>query len=283
MHIRPLTFWIKSGIDAVAVPLYRLQGRRPWSLGYHTTKRRAIEWAIDQKAVTPGRNLPQRFGIAIDERVVEYPWMFGHLERQEKGARMLDAGSILNHDFILRRPPFKGSDLTIMTLAPEKHCHWYGGFSYVFGDLRNTFFKDSTFDTIICISTIEHIGLDNTLLYTSDHQHAESDGSGFLSAAKEFRRILKPGGVCYISVPYGARHNFGWYQVFDSLMVKQIVDVFGPSSHEIEFFGYSENGWQRASADDVKDAFAFDVHSGVGGAGDSAASSRAIACLRLTA
>ena len=54
------------------------------------------------------KELPQRFGIAIDERVVEYPWIFGHLlERQNTGARMLDAGSILNHDFILRRIPFQ--------------------------------------------------------------------------------------------------------------------------------------------------------------------------------
>ena len=88
-----------------------------------------------------------------------------------------------------------------MTLAPEKYCQWYDGFSYVYGDLRDTFFRDQTFDIVICVSTIEHIGLDNTLLYTSDRQHDERDETGFLAAAREFKRILKPGGTCYVTVP----------------------------------------------------------------------------------
>jgi ubiquinone/menaquinone biosynthesis C-methylase UbiE len=40
--------------------------------------------------------------------------------------------------------------------------------SYVYGDLRNTILKDQCFDEIVCISTLEHIGMDNTMLYTKD-------------------------------------------------------------------------------------------------------------------
>jgi SAM-dependent methyltransferase len=284
MHSGAITFRIKSAIDAAALPLYWLRGRKPWSVGYNTTKRRAIEAAIDQHAVTPGKSLPAGFGVALDERVVEYPWLFGHLSTTGKQKpRVLDAGSILNHDFILNRAPIKGSDLTIMTLAPEKYCQWYSGVSYVYGDLRETFFNDQTFDIVLCISTIEHIGLDNTLLYTSDQQRAERDDTGFLAAAREFRRILKPGGTCYISFPFGARQNLGWYQVFDRAMVAQLVDAFGPASHEIEYFRYSVDGWQRSDAESAKEAVVFDVHSGQGRGDDRAASSRAIACLRLVA
>ena len=72
-------------------------------------KRLAIEAAIDQRAVIPGKELQAGFGVAIDERIVEYPWLFGHLSALGKGMlRVLDAGSILNHDFILKRAPFKG-------------------------------------------------------------------------------------------------------------------------------------------------------------------------------
>jgi SAM-dependent methyltransferase len=242
MHTRAIAFKIKSFVDAAVLPLYWLHGRPPWSVGYHTAKKRAIEAAIDRQAVKQGVNLPAGL-IAINERVVEYPWIFGHLIETGKARPLvLDAGSILNHDFILNRAPFKGSDLTIMTLAPEKYCRWYDGFSYVYGDLRETFFDDQTFDTVICISTIEHIGLDNTLLYTSDQQHAERDGAGFLAAAREFRRILRPGGICYVSFPFGARQNLGWYQVFDESMVRQLVEAFSPTSHQIEYFRYSEDG-----------------------------------------
>jgi SAM-dependent methyltransferase len=284
MHTGGIAFKIKSAIDAAALPLYLLRGRPPWSVGYHTSKRRAIEAAIDQRAVLRRTNLPAGFGVAIDERVVEYPWLFGHLSELGKPKpRVLDAGSILNHDFILSRAPLKGGDLTIMTLAPEKYCQWYDRVSYVYGDLRETFFNDQTFDVIICISTIEHIGLDNTLLYTSDRQRAERDETGFVAAAREFRRILKPGGVCYVSFPFGLRQNLGWYQVFDGSMVEQLLNAFGPASYEIEYFRYSQDGWQRSDAEGVKDAVVFDVHSGQGRGDDRAASSRAIACLRLVA
>jgi SAM-dependent methyltransferase len=284
MHTRAIVFRIKSALDAASLPLFWLRGRRPWSAGYYTAKRRAIEAALDQQAVTPGKDLPAGFGIALDERVVEYSWIFGHLSKTAKAnLRILDAGSILNHDFILDRAPFKGSDLTIMTLAPEKYCQWYDGISYVYGDLRETFFKDRTFDAVICISTIEHVGLDNTLLYTADQQRAENDDTGFLAAAREFRRILKPGGTCYVSFPFGSRQNLGWYQVFDDLMVRQLVEAFGPSSYHIEYFRYSEQGWQRSDAEGVKDATVFDVHTGQGRGNDRAASSRAVACLRLVA
>lgn len=283
MHIQPLSFRVKSAIDAAAVPLYRMRGAQPWSIGYHTTKRRAIAAAIDANAVAQGRELPQGFGVALDERVVEYAWVFDHLRAAPSIGRVLDAGSIFNHDYILSRPPLRGADLTIMTLAPEKHCYWHGGYSYVFGDLRDTYFKDAAFDTVVCISTIEHVGLDNTLLYTSDQEHAESDEKGFVAAALEFRRIIRPGGVCYISFPYGARCNYGWYQVFDAAMLKQIVEAFRPSASSIEYFGYSSRGWRRAVAEQVDDAVAFDVYSGRGRGEDRAASSRAIACLRLVA
>ena len=92
-----------------------------------------------RRAASRRQNLPPGYGVAMDERVVEYPWVFARLTTVGK---MLDAGSTFNHDFLLERPPLRGADLTIMTLAPEKRCYWYNGYSYVFGDLRDTMFAD---------------------------------------------------------------------------------------------------------------------------------------------
>jgi SAM-dependent methyltransferase len=283
MHISEIGFRLKSAVDAMAVPLYEARGRRPWSVGYQTTKRRAIEQAIDSNAVSSGVELPTNFGVALDERVVEYSWLFGHLRREGVSGRFLDAGSALNHEFLLERAPLKGADLTLMTLAPEKRCQWHEGFSYVFGDLRETTFRDGAFDTVMCISTIEHVGLDNTMLYTSDAERAERDETGFLPAIAEFKRLLKPGGSCYITFPFGAHINLGWYQIFNQAMVQSLVDAFGPRSYTIEYFGYFSDGWRRVTADQVKNADSFDVHTGRGKGTDRAASSRAVACLRLVA
>jgi SAM-dependent methyltransferase len=280
MHTNGLTHRLKWALDAVAVPAYRMTGR-PFSPGYQTAKLRTIKSAIGLGVARDSQDLPAGYGIAMDERVVEYPWLFARLKPDV--GKMLDAGSALNHGYLLERPPLKQADLTIMTLAPEKGCYWYQGFSYVFGDLRRTMFADETFDTIASISTIEHIGLDNTMLYTGNPADAEEDEGGFAPAVKEFKRILKPGGSCFISFPFGKRANLGWYQVFDRAMVDRVIEVFAPTSCGVDYFGYSRGGWQRSSPEALKDATVYDVHTGQGWGDDRAASSRAIACLQLTA
>lgn len=282
MHVDGLVFRIKEMADAVALPVYLASGRRPWSVGYFTRKKNRIQTAIDTAAVRSGRPLPDAFGIGIDERVVEYPWLFDRMRRDGvQLGRMLDAGSTLNHDYILGRDPLRKADLTIMTLAPEKRCYWYQGFSYVFGDFRKTRFKDGAFDTIISISTLEHVGLDNTMLYTDDPAKSETNKHGFADAMREFRRIIAPGGRCLITVPYGRYENFNWFQTFDRGMIQALIDTFVPSSYELEFFGYDKTGWRRATETDVANATAFDPHSGRGRLDDRAGCARAIACIEL--
>ncbi|MEH2532783.1 SAM-dependent methyltransferase [Bradyrhizobium sp. AZCC 1588] len=279
MRTDRLIYGVKWLLDGAAAPVFKMRPR-PFGPGYQTVKRGIITSAIDSGLLRDGKELPRGYGLAMDERVVEYPWLFSRLS---KVGTMLDAGSTFNHDFLLRRPPLRDADLTIMTLAPEKRCYWHEGYSYVFGDLRNTMFADRVFDTIASISTIEHIGLDNRMLYTGKPEDAESDQDGFVPAVKEFKRILKPGGNCLISVPFGKRDNLGWYQVFDRAMVEKIVETFGPSSHQIDYFGYSRDGWSRQSAAALANATVYDVHTGKGWGDDLAASSRAVACLQLTA
>ncbi|MFB9265901.1 methyltransferase domain-containing protein [Bradyrhizobium erythrophlei] len=279
MYSGELIYQLKWLADGLAVPLFKLRPR-PFSPGYQTVKRGIITSAIDAGLLQAGKELPEGYGIAMDERVVEYPWVCSRLKNVGK---MLDAGSTFNHDFLLQRAPLHGADLTIMTLAPEKRCYWRDGYSYVYGDLRRTIFGDHVFDTIASISTIEHIGLDNQMLYTGDARDAESDQDGFVPAVKEFKRILKPGGVCFISVPFGKRDNLGWYQVFDSAMVQRIIEAFGPMTCDVDYFGYTRNGWSRQSAETLADATIYDVHTGKGWSDDLAASSRAVACLQLTA
>lgn len=279
MRTDELVYRLKWGLDTAAIPFFKLR-RRPFVPGYVAARQRLIASAIDRNILCEMQDLPPAYGVAMDERVVEYPWLFGRLKNVGK---MLDAGSTFNHHFLLERAPLKGADLTIMTLAPEKRCYWYDGYSYVFGDLRKTVFADHTFDTIASISTIEHIGLDNTMLYSNKAADAEQQQDGFVLAVKEFRRIIKPGGNCFISFPFGRRDNLGWYQVFDLDMVDQVIQAFSPSSHRVDYFGYTRRGWSRGSAGALANATGYDVYSGKGWGDDLAAASRAIACLQLTA
>lgn len=276
-----MLFRVKELLDFLAFPIYRMRGGRPWSLGYYTAKKNAICDAIDCGIFKPQGSIPEHFGIGIDERVVEYPWLFAQLP--EHPGRMLDAGSALNHRFLIDRLPLQNAELTIMTLAPEKRCFWSRSISYVYGDLRKPYFADASFNVVASISTIEHIGLDNTMLYTGDATKKEADAMGFLPAILEFKRIIKPGGLCLLSVPFGKAGVHGWYQVFDYDLVMKIVEAFQPKEFSVEFFGYGANGWHAAGHEEIANNEFFDINAGQSLGADRAAAARGVACLRLVA
>jgi hypothetical protein len=274
-------FKVKEFIDSLMYPIYILRGRLPWSLGYYTAKKNAICNSIDSCAFNNGCQLSQGYGYRIDERVVEYPWLFSNLPNTFEN--MLDAGSALNYDFLLDRLSLRANQLTIMTLAPEKRCFWYMGISYLFGDLRNTNLKSQSFDVVASISTIEHIGLDNTLYYTSDLLKKENDVLGFIPAIYEFKRLLRKGGICLITVPYGMREINKWYQVFDKDLLAKAIAAFEPNEYSIEYFKYEHHGWKRCNEIDIQDAKFFDIHQHKKLCSDYAAGSRGLACIRLIA
>jgi SAM-dependent methyltransferase len=276
-----MLFEMMETIDALCYPAYVARGRRPWFPGYYTAKRRQIENALDAGLLRPGTDLPRGYGFRIDERIIEYPWVYSRLPR--KPGVMLDAGSTLNYKWLIDRVPVRDANLCICTLAPEKRCYWRRGISYVFDDLRSPIFRSSTFDCIVSISTIEHIGLDNTLLYTADQGKKEHDDSGFRAAVREFRRIIRPGGVCLITVPYGKACKRGWFQVFDSHMVRAVLEDFQPTTEELEYFGYFPDGWRRVEPAELVNATCFDRFQDKTLGPDFAAAARGLACMRLTA
>lgn len=203
------------------------------------------------------RALPAGYGRWLDERIVEYPWLFAHLP--DGPGKLLDAGSALNFDYMLREPKLRQKQLTIMTLAPEDECFWKLGVSYVFGDLRNLCFREGHFDYIVSISTVEHIGLDNTLLYTQDPEKRETNTGSYRAALQELRRVLRPGGKLYLTVPFGRHDVRKWLQVFDAQMVEEMVAAFRPASHSIDYFLYdSRTGWELSSAQRASNARYFD-------------------------
>lgn len=205
------------------------------------------------------RNVPRGFGHKLDERLMEYPWLFSRLPAGP--GELLDAGSVLNHDFILRHPALQAGlqekKITIMTLAPEGHSYWDRGINYVYGDLRRTYFRDGHFDFVVCVSTLEHIGLDNQRFHAGEV--SETASGSYLDAVREFRRTLKPGGRCYITVPFGKRLRGRWHQVFDGDMVDEVVSAFAPARVTETYFRYfPDAGWQTSSRSAAGDAIYFD-------------------------
>jgi SAM-dependent methyltransferase len=269
---------------------YIASGRLPWTRGYCHYRDRLIRQIIasssDLAAFTDSKPLRARHGEFLDERTVEIPWIFSRFS-EGSGRRLLDAGSSLNFDWMLSHPRLKEREVTIATLAPEGSAYWRDRISYQFCDLRNLPFRDDWFDEVCCISTLEHVGMDNAL-YSDDVRFRESRQDDFELVAREFNRVLRKGGTALITVPFGEPLNYGWFQQFDRRMLDRLIAAFGPSSKEETFFKY-DGGWQFSDADRCRGALGFDVHktklfdpaSSLGYDEDHAAASRAIAALRL--
>jgi SAM-dependent methyltransferase len=254
-----------------------------FSRGHHSNhrwyghyKRRELERAL-RSPVNLDR-LPPGYGRWLDERMVEYPWMLSRLS--EDPENVLDAGSTLNHRLILRQPRLRNKKITILTLAPEAECFWREGVSYVFCDLRDLYFRDACFDSVVCLSVLEHIGLDNRV-YHPNTSAAECSPNSYVAAVAELRRVLKHGGKCLITVPFGKHEVRNWIQVFDSAVLERLLSAFKPSKHDINYFLYSKDQqWQHCCQDAAADALYFDLHADVPWPGCPAGAG-AVACLDL--
>lgn len=269
---------LKRIYDTTGPIIFHVTGMRPWSFGYAAYKRRKITQSIDLNRFD-SKNLPPGYGFRLDERIVEYPWFLSRLPPH--AGTLLDAGSILNHEFLLKNPGLASKRIFISTLAPEAECFCRYGVSYVYEDLRDSCFRDGNFDWVVSLSTIEHIGMDNTMLYTSDAGKRESDKLAHLQATTEFRRLLKTGGTLYLSVPFGKHRDHGWFQIFDAAMVDRLIEAFGPARSTETHFRYTESGWVPSDRRTSGESTYFDIHESKNYDADFAAASRAVVCLEL--
>lgn len=204
------------------------------------------------------------------------------LTRLRKGAGLImDAGSTFNTPLIMDMPEIKNRKLIIYTFETD----WITlrpNVSYMFGDLCSTFFKDRIFESIVCISTLEHIGMaQNIKEYSMSNPYPEAKKEIYRDAILEFRRLLEPGGRLLLTVPFGKYEDHGWFQQFNRDGIKEIIQTFGGSVCSENYYCYNKNGWQIATPDECAGAQYFNIHARKEFDPDYAAAARAVACLEL--
>lgn len=126
----------------------------------------------------------------FNQRFIEYPWILQKLV-SGKGKLLLDVGctgSLLDHELLARGYSVVGLDINDHTMRSNFE-------TFIQTNILNTRLPSEKFDVIVCISVIEHIGLN---VYSQNLLLNDGD----LLAIKEIERLLKPGGVFVLTLPY---------------------------------------------------------------------------------
>jgi SAM-dependent methyltransferase len=168
-----------------------------------------------------------------DERPIEIPWALG---RARGAKRVLDAGSAFAEPAYLAALVALGADeLVAVDLASVE----IPGLRAVVADLRDLPFEDGSFDLALCISTIEHVGFDNSV-YGID---AERDDDGIARALGELRRVLAPGGRLIVTVPTGAHEEHGWFVQLEPDEWRSRFSAAGFDTADEETYALGREGW----------------------------------------
>src|SRR5262249_51326900 len=160
-------------------------------------------------------------------------------------------------------------------------CYWRQNISYVYGDMRNMVFRDEVFDCVVSISTLEHVGLDNRRFHGGELAQSGREPESYLRAVRELRRVLKSGGRCFVSVPFGPPAEQNGQQVFDGEMVHRLTQAFDPEACGVTYFRYrDESGWKTCDRAAAADARYFNFRTDKPWRGHPAAA-EAVVCLEL--
>jgi SAM-dependent methyltransferase len=163
------------------------------------------------------------------ERLVEYDFLARNLVSPRRSATILDVGSA--GSALAQAIREFGSRWQVLGLDLVQGCD-------AMMDARSTGFRGEAFDQVVCISTIEHVGLACGI----------SDKSGDAKAMQEILRVLKKGGSAIITVPYG-RDKKPEHRVYDRDSLAKLASSF--SVEKKEFYCYDVGKWVKCSKADA--------------------------------
>ena len=174
-----------------------------------------------------------------DERVVEIPWVLARLTT----GRVLEVGyAFAEPAYLAALCGLVPSGLVGVDLAETE----VPGMETVVADVRELPFDDESFDQVLLVSTLEHVGADNAVYGLA----SEADGAARTAALRELRRVLRPGGSLLVTVPLGEPEDYGWFRQEDVAGWDGLFTGAGLFIEEQEAYELGAEGWRAAPAFD---------------------------------
>ncbi len=193
----------------------------------------AVAWAAAQRAAGERpRNIEAPPGT--DERPIEIPWC---LARYTGERRVLDVGYAFAEPAYLAGLVGLGApELTGVDLA----CAEVPGLTSVQADLRELPFADGAFELAIAISTLEHVGRDNT-----QYGLAAEGGDSLDAALRELCRVC---ARLLVTVPTGAGELLPEQAVHAPDEWVNRFERAGLVVWEDELYELGDDGWRSVPA-----------------------------------
>ncbi|MBA2740528.1 MAG: methyltransferase domain-containing protein [Actinobacteria bacterium] len=170
-----------------------------------------------------------------DERVVEVPWV---LSRLRSAGRVLEVGYAFAETAYLAGLLRSGVELVGVDLAVRE----VAGLETVEADVRELPFPDGSFDQVLLVSTLEHVGADNAVYGLE----GELDADARLHALRELRRVLRRDGSLLVTVPLGQPGDHGWFRQEDEAGWNRLYAGADLFVSEQEAYELTEEGWRAA-------------------------------------
>jgi SAM-dependent methyltransferase len=174
-----------------------------------------------------------------DERVVEIPWVL---------SRLRTTGRVLEVGYAFAEPAYLAGLLRadVEVVGADLAARDLGPMESVRADVRALPFADGSFDQALLVSTLEHVGADNTVYGLE----AESDENARLAALRELARVLGRNGSLLVTVPVGEPGDHGWFRQEDERGWTSLFGGAGLFVEELETYELGADGWRAAPSFD---------------------------------
>jgi SAM-dependent methyltransferase len=170
-----------------------------------------------------------------DERVVELPWV---LSRLRAGGRVLEVG------YAFAEPAYLGALLRsgVELVGVDRAAVDVQGMETVVADARDLPFADDTFDQVLLVSTLEHIGADNSV-YGLEPEPVDGVEPR-VATLRSLRRVLRGDGSLLATVPLGEPEDYGWFRQEDAGGWTGLFARAGFFVAEQETYELMSEGWR---------------------------------------
>ena len=170
-----------------------------------------------------------------DERVIEVPWVL---------SRLVPSGRVLEVGYAFAEAPYlaallrSGVELVGVDLAGRD----VEGMEGVQADVRDLPLPDASVDQALLVSTLEHVGADNS----GYGLEAEEAPASRADALRELGRVLRPRARLLVTVPLGEPGDHGWFRLDDVAGWNGLFASAGLFVEEQEAYELTADGWRAA-------------------------------------